>query len=310
MSDVEVKYSVMKAYYQAEAAQEAKSLLTEILKPIDKLLSDTRATFAQGLIEETDVNRIELAQANLQSQINMQNRLSDVALANLKFQMGLPLDGDIILKDKLADLKAEVSLAAESKFDASKRVEYQLLETGIRLKEYDMRQKRVQYFPSLYGLMNYSWNSQTEKMGDFFKSSIDAYGRKVNSWYDQGFVGLSLKVPIFDSGLKLAQIKQAKIEQLKTKNDFENFKNASQLQFMAAQSTLTSAVADEILAQKTLDLSQKIFNRNKIKFTHGAGSSFELEQSEQDYVTNQLKQVQSVMNLLNANADMDKALGK
>ena len=93
------------------------------------------------------------------------------------------------------------------------------------------------------------------------------------------------------------------------KNDFENFKNAAELQYQSAQTTFNSALADEVNSQKTMGLSKKIFNKNQIKFTEGVGSSFELVQSETDYVTNQLKYTQSIMNLLNAKADLDKAIG-
>jgi len=301
MSDSDVKYSVMKAYYQAEAALEAKSLLQENLKIIEKLVSDTRATFKEGLLEETDVNRLELAEATLESQITMQNQMGEVALANLKFQMGLSLNDEIILKDNLTELKAEIQANIAEKFDAKNRVEYQLLETGIKLKDYDMRQREVQYFPSLYGFLNYGWNSQSQSGGDLFKK---------NSWFDQGLVGITLKVPIFDSGEKLASLKQAKIEGLKLKNDFENFKNASDLQYRAAQSGFNSALIDESNMKRAQELSKRIFDRTTIKYKEGVGNSFELQQSEQDLATNNLKFIQSSLNVLNTKADLDKALGK
>lgn len=309
LTEQEIRYTIIKAYYQAEAAQEAKSLLTENKKIIEKLLTDTRATFGQGLIEELDVNRLELAQATLESQINYQNRMSDVALSNLKFQMGLPLGEAIILKDKLDELKAGVNLSAERNFDEKNRPEYDLLNTAITLKGYDIAQKRSGYYPSLAGFLNYGWAAQAQKFGDIFKSYTNADGSKGTNWYSQGLVGIKLNIPIFDSGLKMAQVKQAKIEQMKSANDFENFKSAAQLQFQVAQSGLNSAISDEAIAQKTLDLSQKIFSKNQIKFTEGVGSSFELAQSQQEYTTNLIKHIQSEMNLLNSKADLDKAMG-
>jgi outer membrane protein len=299
LTDNDIRNSVTKAYYQAETAQEAKSLLLSNQKIIDKLLSDTRAVFAQGLTEELDVNRLELVQANLQSQVNQQNSMAEVALANLKFQMGLSLDEVIILKDKLDELKS-AAVPQQSKFDPQNRIEYQLLSIAITLKGYDVSQKRSGYYPSIAGFLNYSGNVQTQAFSDMFKGS---------NWFPQGIVGLKLNVPIFDSGLKYAQVQQTKLDQLKQKNDFENFKNAAKLQYQSALSTYNAALADEVTAQKTLDLSQKIFDKNQIKFKQGAGTSFELEQSEQEFTTNQLKQVQSVMNLLNAKADLDKAMG-
>lgn len=301
MSDVEIKYTVIKAYYQAAAAKEAIALLQENLKVIEKLTADTRATYQLGLIEELDVNRLELAQATLESQIALQKQMAEVAMANLKFQMGMPLNEELILKDKLDELKATVQVQdAVKQFEAKNRVEYDLLQSAIKLKGYDMRQKRVQYFPSLYGFLSYGWNSQSQKGSELFKK---------DSWFDQGLVGLTLKVPIFDSGSKLAQVKQAKLEQQKSVNDFENFKNAADLQYRAAQSSFAAALTDESNTRKAQELSKKIFDRNTIKYKEGVANSFELQQSEQEFVTNQLKYIQSTLNLLNTKADLDKALG-
>ena len=299
LSDQDIRTNITKAYSQAEAAQEAKSLLLENKKIVDKILADTRAVFAQGLTEELDVNRLELAQANLEMQINQQNNMAEVALANLKFQMGLNLDEVIILKDKLDDLRASV-VPQQNAFDPKNRVEYQLLTAAITLDGYNMRAKRSGYYPSLGGFLNYSGNVQTEAFSDMFKGS---------EWYPQGLVGIKLNVPIFDSGLKYAQVQQVKLEQMKRQNSRDNFVNAANLQYQSALSNFNAALGDEVSAQKTLDLSKKIFTTNEAKFKQGAGSSFELQQSEQEYATNELKQIQTIINLLNAKADLDKALG-
>jgi len=299
LSDQDIRTNITKAYSQAEAAQEAKSLLLENKKIVDKILADTRAVFAQGLTEELDVNRLELAQANLEMQINQQNNMAEVALANLKFQMGLNLDKVIILKDKLDDLRASV-VPQQNAFDPKNRVEYQLLTAAITLDGYNMRAKRSGYYPSLGGFLNYSGNVQTEAFSDMFKGS---------EWYPQGLVGIKLNVPIFDSGLKYAQVQQVKLEQMKRQNSRDNFVNAANLQYQSALSNFNAALGDEVSAQKTLDLSKKIFTTNEAKFKQGAGSSFELQQSEQEYATNELKQIQTIINLLNAKADLDKAMG-
>ncbi|HWB63641.1 MAG TPA: TolC family protein [Chitinophagales bacterium] len=300
LSQQEIRYSVTRAYYQAAAASESKSLLEQNLKLIDTLLRDTRATYAQGLIEELDVNRLELAQATLQSQVTLQNGMAQVAMANLKFQMGLPLDNEIVLTENLEQLKSEVDLGLSAAFNAQNRIEYNLLNTAITLKGYDVKQKRSGYFPTIAGFLNYTGNVQTQAFNDMFKGT---------NWYPQGIVGLKVSIPIFDAGQKWAQVQQAKLEQQKAQNNFENFKQAAMLQYQSAQANFNSALADETNSQKTVDLSKKIFNKNEIKFANGAGSSFELVQSEQEFTTNQLKHMQSIMNLLNAKADLDKAMG-
>lgn len=314
MSDIDITYNVTKAYYQAKSAQEAHSLLDSTLHVIQRLLGATRKTYQEGLIEELDVNRLELVEANLNSQIAMQKQMTEVALANLKYQMGLGLNDEVLLKDNMDELKAAANIADVPTFNAANRIEYKLLDAAVRLKGYDMAQKRSGYFPSLFGFLNYGWTAQTDKFGDIFKRDTQTYPdgdvRKISPWFSQGLVGVSLKLPIFDSGQKMAQVKQAKLDQQKTLNDMENFKNGAELQFRVAQSALSNALEDEASTKRAIELSEKIFKKNQIKFNEGVGNSFELAQSEQEFIANQLKYIQSRLGLLNAKADLDKALGK
>lgn len=313
LSQQDVKYNVMKAYYQAAAAKEGVSLLGKNLVLVQKLLADTRAIYNEGLIEELDVDRLALAESQLQSQITLQTQLAKVALDNLKFQMGLSLADEIILTDNLNDLRAQVGIEAEKQFNAKERIENELLETAIRIRGYDVAQRRSGYFPSMFAFLNYGWQAQGSNFGDLFKSTTIRYPdgdtRKQTQWFDQGLVGLTLKLPIFDSGSRMANVKQAKIDLMKTQNDLENFKQAAELQYRASQSSFESALIDETNNKRSSDLSDKIFKTNQIKFSEGVGNSFELVQSENENATNHLKRIQSILNVLNSKADLDKAIG-
>jgi outer membrane protein TolC len=313
LSDIDIAYNVKKAYYQAAAANEAVMKLNDNLKLVQKLLTDTRETYKQGLVEELDVDRLALAENQLQSQITLQTQMAKVAIDNLKFQMGMNLGDDLILKDNLEDLRSQITVDAELTFDVTKRTENELLETAIRIRGYDVAQRKSGYFPSMFAFLNYGWQAQSSKFGDLFKSTITTYPdgdtRKNTQWFDQGLVGLTLKLPIFDSGSRLANMKQAKLDQQKAINELENFKQAAELQYRASYSQFQSALIDEANNKRATELSEKIFKTNQIKYKEGLGSSFELVQSENDNATNHLKKIQSILSLLNAKADLDKALG-
>jgi outer membrane protein TolC len=326
LAEKDIRYNVTKAYYQVLAAQQSKGLMKENLIALQKLVNDTRKIFAEGLVEELDVNRLELAEANLQTQVNLVNQQADIALSNLKFNMGLVLWEEIALTDKLDDLKNKLPKQIVNNFDPSQRTEYKLLETAIRIRKYDMQQRRSGNFPALYGFLNYGGGSQVQSFKDFFRKTETSYldpksietaaspndfkyeTVSSSNWFQQGLVGFSLKVPIFDGGQRIASTQQAKMEMEKTKNDFENFKNAALLQAEVAQTSCNAALADEINSQKTKELSAKIYKTNQIKYKEGLGSSFELTQSETEYITNQLRYIQSILNLLSAKAELDKVL--
>jgi len=82
-----------------------------------------------------------------------------------------------------------------------------------------------------------------------------------------------------------------------------------ELQIKVSETTYTSSLYEEQNTQKSLTLSEKIYNKSRIKFKEGLGSSFELVQAEQDFTTNQLRKIQATLGVLNSKADLDKAQG-
>jgi outer membrane protein len=314
LSEFDIKYNVTKAYYQTQASVDAQVSLGEIAKTLEKILNDTRKIYEEGLIEELDVNRLELALANLQNQIATQKQMGDVSLANLKFQMGLPLTDDILLTENLTDLYTRTALANASKtFDASNRIEYDLLQTVIRIQGHDLAQRKSGYMPTLAGFVNFGFSSQVEKFGDMFKKRYVSYpdGDVVakSNWFQQGIVGLSLKVPIFDGFSRMSSVKQAEVEVSKARNNLDKFKQAAILQLQSSQAFFNQAVSEEFYSKKGVVLSEKIYNTSNVKFKEGIGSSFELTQAQQDLIQNKLKYIQAQLNVLTSKADLDKALG-
>ena len=314
LSEQDIRYTITKGYYETQAAKEIKRYLEANLEIVVKLLHDTRETYKVGLIEELDVNRLELAEATLKSQINNTQNLYELSLASFKYNMGMQMTDPIALTDNIEELRKKTSITANNSFDPNQRIETELLQTAITLKGYDVKQKAAGYSPAMYAFLSYGGGSQVDNFGDFFTRQTNSDGQggytHASNWFQQSFVGFTLKLPIYDGGLKQATVKQAKIEVEKSKNDLENFKNASALQVQAANTTFGANLIEEENAKLSMTLNEKIFNKTKIKFNEGIGSSFELIQTESDLSTNQIRYINAIKNVLTSRADLDKALGK
>jgi outer membrane protein len=320
LSEQDIRYNTIKAYIETQSLKETKRVIQDNLDVILKLLHDTRETYKEGLIEELDVNRLELAETNLRSQINSLDNYYNVGMASLKFNMGMPITDAIALTDNIDVLRKEVIKDVPTSFNPSQRIEAQLLETSVKLHTFDMQQKRSGNFPSIYGFANYGGGSQVSDFGDFFKKqSITFYNstttkydvtRQFSNWFQSGQLGLSIKIPIIDGGARIAQTKQAKIEIEKTKNDLEQFKNAATLQVEAAKMTFLSNLIEEENTTRSIALNQKVFDKTSIKFKEGLGSSFEMISAQQQLTQNQISHITAIKNVLTSKFDLDKALGK
>jgi outer membrane protein TolC len=309
LTEQDVRYNIIKGYYEVQAAKEILRLLDSNLVIIEKLVHDTKETYQQGLIEETDVDRLELGESTLKSQINNTRNLYDLGMSSLKYNMGLQLTDRIALTDGIESLRKQIADVAPNSFDPSQRIEAQLIQTSITLKTYDKKQRQAGYYPSIYAFGNFGGGSQVNHFDDFFKKQDLGGGATASNWFDQAYVGFTIKIPIYDGGQKEASVKQAKIELLKAKNDMENFKNQSTLQVDAAKTTFATNIIEEQNAKESMRLNNKIFNKTQIKFKEGVSSSFELIQTQQDQTSNLIRYYTAVKNVLTSRADLDKALG-
>jgi outer membrane protein TolC len=305
----DIRYNIIKGYYEVQAAKEIIRVLDSNLVIIQKLLHDTRETYKEGLIEETDVDRLELGESTLKSQINNTKNLYDLGMASLKYNMGLQLTDQIALTDDIVSLRKQIADAAPSSFDPNQRIEAQLIQTSITLKTYDKKQRQAGYYPALYGFANLGAGSQVNYFHDFFTRENLGNGQSASNWFDQAYVGFTLKIPIYDGGQKEASVKQAKIELQKANNDLENFKNQSTLQVDAAKTTFGTNLIEEQNAKESMRLNNKIFSKTETKYKEGVSSSFELIQTQQDQTTNLIRYYTAVKNVLTSRADLDKALG-
>ncbi|MCW3124765.1 MAG: hypothetical protein JWO03_423 [Bacteroidetes bacterium] len=309
LTEQEIRYTIIKNYEETQSAKKILSTLDSNLVILQKLLHDTRETYKEGLIEELDVNRLELGEATLKSQINTTHNMYDLGISYLKVMMGMQITDKIALTDDIETLRKQMGETSLGAFDPSQRLESQLLQSSVMLRDYDRKQKKAGYYPSMYGFANFGGGSQVDHASDFFKKADLGNGQTGSNWYMQSYVGFTIKVPIYDGGQKEASVKQARIELEKAKNDLDNFKNQSSLQVESAKTVFATNLSEEENARQTMLLNNKIFSKTQLKFKEGVGSSFELIQTQQDKTLNQIKYFNAVKNVLTSKADLDKALG-
>lgn len=292
--------AITKSYYSALISQQAYELLKTNEATLQKILFETLETYKAGLTDELSVNRLELNMLNLQTQIDKQKNQSENALLNLKYVIGLPNAEEIILTEDLDVLLTDFDWNLGLAIDANNRIEMQLLNNQAELKNYDIKQARSAYFPSLYGFGSYGTLAQREKF-DFFNTD--------KRWFDFGSLGVSLKIPVFDGLKAKSQVQQRKLELEKIENNKANFEEVMTLQVTNSQNNLANAISEYNAQKENLALANKILNKTVVMFNEGIGSSFELSQSQQEYTTTMINYTQSLYNLLVAKLELNKALG-
>jgi outer membrane protein TolC len=113
-------------------------------------------------------------------------------------------------------------------------------------------------------------------------------------------------MPIWSSGKQTTIIKQAKLELTKMENNLIHAQKAMSIQYTNALNNLSTKSINFDNAKRSLKIANKIYTRTQVKHKEGLASSFELSQMKNQVLQTQGKYIQSLFNLLNAKAELDK----
>jgi outer membrane protein len=298
---IETNVNVTKAYYQVLVSNEQIRLLDANLKQLQQQLNETTQQNKQGFVEKIDVDRISVQYNNLLTTRDNTLRTLALAIQLLKFQMGMPIEYDLTLTDKLADVKLEDNVGGLNTDTAfyRNRIEYGLVETQVRLNQLDVKRRQSQFLPSLSAIGNFTSSYQNNSFSDLYRNNFPA-----------SYVGLNLKVPIFNGFQRTNQVKQAQIEVQKAQNNLHNLKNALSLDASRARVNFINGLQTLNNQRRNRELAQEVLRISRIKYQQGVGSSIEVTQAQTALEDADNKYIQGLYDAMISKVDLDKAYGR
>jgi len=298
---LQVIEDISKMYYLVLINEERLVLLDRNVLRLDSILKQTKALYKNGLVENLDVERVQVAFNNLKT--TQQNAIYGQYLCKLglKLQMGLPLGTDIHLSDKIADYTVEPPVESTAKGgNYNARIEYALLASAKKLQTLDLKLKQSSVLPTLAAFGN---------LGEFSQSTKFDYFTAQNSWYNYGMFGFSLNLPIFDGFGNQHRIKQARLNLAITENNIKNAERGIDAQVENAAVALKNNILSLSNEKENIELAQSVAKATKQKFAQGMGSSLEVTTAETGLLEAQTNYFTTLYNALLAKVDYQKATG-
>ena len=298
---IDANVNVTKAYYQVLVSVEQLKLLDADISQLKQQFDETVARNKQGFVEKIDVDRITVQYNSL---ITIRSNTLRSLVLNyqlLKFQMGMPIEDNLLLKDKLENISLNVDAmnAVNDTAVYQNRIEYGLIQTQIKLNQYDLKSKRAQYLPKLSAVGNYTSSYQNNGFGSLYSSN-----------FPSSYIGLNLSVPIYAGGQHSNQVKQSEITVIKSQNDLYNIKNTINLQVSEARVTYINGLQTLSDQKKNQALAAEVLRVSKIKYEQGVGSSIEVTQAQTALQDADNTYIEGLYNALTSKVDLDKAYGR
>jgi outer membrane protein TolC len=300
-TEIEIRNSVAQAYFLVLSAQENKEAFADLLKANEDLLQETKAMNQSGFVEAMDVSQMELLVNDSRKRLMEVTRNEEVAMAVLKFTLGMDAYNQLNLTDSLSFLTQRIisgGMPVEL-FVPDSHVDYQLALTNEESQRLYLKNERVQYLPRISAFYNFQQMGYSDQWNVFNED-----------WYKAQFVGLQISMPIFSSGMRNAKVQQQKLSYKKSQNEREMALHSLQTSFITAQTNMKSSYEQYLYSIDNKNLAHDILEKTRIKFSHGVASSSEYTQHQSQYIQSHLSYVQSAVNLMNSHIALLKATGQ
>jgi outer membrane protein TolC len=300
LTEESIKANVYKVYYQLVAGKVQVQLLDANIGRLEKLKHDVTVMYDNGFTERVDIDKLVVQMANLETEKLRANNMISNGYSGLKLLMGMPIKDSLVLTDTLDDNQIKEGVLEASQFKYSDRKEFQISEITNELNGLNVRRYKLSQLPSLVLVGGYSKQAQRDKF-DFFGKG---------DWYTSSYIGLQMKVPIFNGFALKARTQKAKLELQKTQNQTEALKISIDREVETAKTNFITAIASMDFQKKNMALAEKVYSQTKKKYEIGTGSTSEINTAQLDLKTAQTNYINALYDAVIAKIDFLKATGK
>lgn len=302
-TDLEVREMIINSYGNVLLAEENISILEKNKATLEKTLFDSEQTFKNGLIEEENVEQLKITLSSINSSLNYTKRLKDISYNMLKINLGIELEEELSLTDKLENLTTsnlDMALTGSS-FEVKNNIDYALSTNFVEQRSLEMKLEKSKFLPSLSANVNFGYNA----FGDQFQ-----FFTPNQRWLNYSNLGISLNVPIFSSFGKTAKVQQAKIALEQAQTQLTETEQRLKLQYQNAKSDYEYSVEQYFSSKENLSLAERIERKQQVKFTEGLSTSFDFTDAQRQLYSAQQSYLQSMIDVVNKKAALEKAIGQ
>jgi len=298
-----IKEAIVNAYGNALLTSESIKILQNNITMVDNNLFEVQQMFANGLVEETDVEQLQITLANLKNQVDYMQRMNKIAYEMLNFTLGRKTDAPLKLTDTIESLKdqgMQLDLL-QSNFKADNNIDYMISQNQVKAKKLQLKYEKTKALPTIAAFVNYGKNAYNNNF-EFFDNN--------QAWYEQSLFGVNVNIPIFSSLGRTARVQQAKINYENAQIDLSEQKKQLNLQYNKAKNEYEHSFKNYNIAKDNLQLTKKIERKEVIKFKEGIGNSFQLNQARMQLYQAQQQYLQSIIKIINNKISLENLIGQ
>lgn len=289
--------NVKSAYVSILAMEDVVGLLDSSLANMERLERTTIESVKAGAAEQIAADRLSVQVASLRNSIHSNRRQLNLLYNSLIIMLGADVDSRITLTtplDSILDV-SHASVLATTEFDVTKNYDYQLLQESERIAHDQVLLAWCSYSPTL--------------------SAFYQYSKKTYFGKDEGMnmtppnvMGLSISLPLFQSGARIAKVRQAKIAYQENLNSKRQAEDGLQVNYRQLCFDLLSAIETYQTQRNNIDVCKRVFDNTAEKYRFGRASNIEVTNASTDIISAESNYLQSVLSVINAQLSLERLM--
>ncbi len=301
VTEENIRYNVYKAYNSLVIAYRQYDIIKSSLGYARSLEHDIEVTRENGFAEKIDVERTSVQVNNLATDSIRISNMLKVSEDVLKYQLGMDMSAQIVLIDTNIEERRKVASDLLLQEGSYERIpEYNLAISSLKLNEYNLKRYQLAGLPSVNLIGATGYNYGDNKFNEIFSLSNYAFN---------SLVGLQVNIPIYNGSLRQYQMNEARLNIEKSKNSIEYAKQSIDFGVATSRTTLKNAILQVQSQHRNMDLSNDVLDLAQKKYKAGVGSNLEVTQAQTDQLMAQTNYFNALLDVINAEADLKKALG-
>ncbi len=302
-TDSEIREMVINSYGNVLLTEESIKILESNKAILEKNYNDINQIYKNGLCEEESVEQISITLASVKSSLNNVIRLKNISMKMLKLNLGIEINADLKLTDNLDNLSKTniLSTLSNTDFNVDNAIDHQIVSSITNQKRLLLKLEKSKTLPSLGAGINFGYNAFENEVKFFSQSQ---------KWNNFANLGVSLNVPIFSSFGRQAKTQQAKIAYEQAQTQQTETEQKLKLLYEKSKSDFEFSIEEYTTAKNNLNLAERIEKKQQIKLKEGLSTSFDFSDSQRQLYAAQQNYLQSMINIINKKATLEKIISK
>ncbi len=294
-SEIEVISQVLNNYYLMLVSENINKVLAKNLLNLEDLYTKTSALEKAGMIEKTNLDQLEVQVNTVKNAVKASERQYELSKNMMRLQLGLSLETEIELSNTLEEIMevAQLDNLIINDFSIQSNLDYKMMSQQELMSRKMVDMKRANALPTISAFYRHTLKIMTSNF-DMAPSNV---------------VGLQINIPIFSSGVRIAQVKQAKMDYYTVQNNKELLEEQLKIQEKQLIFNFNNAMETYDNLKKNVEVSNRVYQSLRLKYEQGMVSGLDLANANNNYLKTENDYISAIVEVLTSSIQLKKLYG-